>query len=261
MRYLRLLRIFYRYSLLRELEYRVNFITNVFMSLFWLAWAILSLTIFFQHSDKIGDWTYNQVLIVVALYTLFNGIMEAFFRPNVSAILEQVRDGTFDFVLVKPVNAQFLGSLRSVVYWRLFDVAAGLVVIVYALKQLGITPAPGQVAAFGVMLASAIVIMYALWLMMVTLSFWFIKMDNLAELFYAFYETARFPITVYRGWVRAFLTFVIPIAFVTTVPASVLLGRAETDLVPWGIVLAAGLFIASNRFWNFALRSYSSASS
>ncbi len=261
MRYLRLLAIFYRFSILRELEYRVNFITNVVMSLFWMGWGIVSATILFDVRSRIGDWDYDEVLVVIGLYTMFAGVIEAFFRPNVTNIIEQVRDGTFDFVLVKPVNAQFIASLRSIVVWRLFDIAAGIAIIVYALNQLHIIPTPVQVATFVVMVLLAAVIVYSIWLMMVTLAFWFIKVDNLTELFGAFYEAARFPITVYQGWVRALLTFIIPIAFITTFPAAVLLQRAGEIQLVWAAVLTVLAFFISNRVWNFAIRSYSSASS
>lgn len=261
MRYLRLLSIFYRYSFLRELEYRVNFLTNVVMSMLWMVWDIFSVTVFFQHRDRIGDWSFDEVLIVIGLFSFFVGVIEAFFRPNVSAIIEQIRDGTFDFVLVKPVNTQFYASLRAIVVWRLVDVVIGLAIIGYALGQLHVVPTLGDILGFALMLVVATVVVYALWLMMVTLAFWFIKIDNLSELFFAFYEAGRFPITVYRGLVRAFLTFVIPIAFITTFPAAVLLGRADTGIVWGGLALAALLFFVSNRFWNFALRSYASASS
>jgi ABC-2 type transport system permease protein len=261
MRYLNLLGIFYRYSLLKELEYRANFLTNMVMSFFWMAWAILSTLILFQQRDRIGDWSYNEVLIVIGLYSMFTGVIEAFFRPNVSSILEQIRDGTFDFVLVKPINAQFYASLRSIVIWRLVDILAGFAIIYYALTQLGIVPTLNQIVTFVVMIASAAVIVYSLWLMMVTTAFWFIKMDNLTELFNAFYEAGRFPISVYQGWVRGLLTFIIPIAFITTVPAAVLIGRAGTVDFSWGILLASFFFLLANRFWSFAIRSYSSASS
>lgn len=261
MRYFNLLGIFYRFSFLKELEYRVNFLTNVVMSFFWMAWGILSATIFFQHRATVGDWTYNEVLMVIGLFSLFTGVIEAFFRPNVSNIIEQIRDGTFDFVLIKPVNAQFLASLRLIVVWRLFDIFAGLAIIVYALKQLSLVPTLAQVFTFAAMLALGAVMVYSLWLVMVTLAFWFIKIDNLAELFGVVYDAGRFPISVYRGWLRALLTFVIPIAFITTIPAAVLLGRLENVDLAWGVTLAALLFLISNRFWNFAIRNYSSASS
>ncbi|MGE5140383.1 MAG: ABC transporter permease [Rudaea sp.] len=261
MRYLRLLGIFYRFSVLSELEYRVNFLTNVVMSVFWMAWSVISATVFFQLRSSIGGWNYNEVLLVIGLFSMFTGVIEAFFRPNVSNIIEQIRDGTFDFVLVKPVNSQFYASLHSIVVWRIFDIAAGLAIIAYGLRQLGITPTPAQILTFVLMVLLGAIIVYSLWLFMVTLAFWFVKVDNLTEIFTAFYEAGRFPISVYRGWLRALLTFVIPIAFITTFPVETFLNRTDTMPVGVAFVLAAVLFLASNRFWNFAIRSYSSASS
>ncbi len=261
MRYLRLLSIFYRYSILQELEYRVNFLANVFMSAFWLVWAVVGVSIFFLHREKMGEWSYPEVLMVVGLFTFFTGLMEAFLRPNVGAVIEQIRDGTFDFVLTKPVNAQFIASLRNVVVWRLSDVIIGLGLIVYALAQLGVTPTRQNVAIFAAMLASAIAIVYSLWLVMSSFAFWFVKIDNITELFYAFYEAGRYPVTIYRGLVRALLTFIIPIAFVTTFPVSALLGRLDQSTAWIGVIFAVILIFVSNRFWNFAIRHYSSASS
>lgn len=261
MRYFKLLSIFYRYSILKELEYRVNFFANVFMSIFWLAWAIIGVSVFFLHRDKMGDWTYPEVLMVVGLFTFFSGVMESLLRPNVGAIIEQIRDGTFDFVLTKPVNAQFIASLRNVVVWRFADVFIGLGLIAYALKLLDLSPTPDRIAVFVAMLLAAVFIVYSLWLVMSSFAFWFVKIDNITELFYAFYETGRYPVTIYRGVVRALLTFIIPIAFVTTFPASALLGRLDSTTAWLGVIFAAVFLVASNRFWNFAIRHYSSASS
>jgi ABC-2 type transport system permease protein len=231
------------------------------MSEFWLVWGIVGVSIFFLHRDKMGDWTYPEVLMVVGLFTFFNGIMESLLRPNVGAVIEQIRDGTFDFVLTKPVNAQFIASLRNIVVWRLVDVIIGSAVIVYALRQLHVTPTPTQIGFFVVMIASAIAIVYSIWLVMVSFAFWFVKIDNITELFYAFYEAGRYPVTIYRGVVRVLLTFVVPIAFITTFPVSALLGRIDPPMAILGLAFAVGSFIVSNRFWNFALRHYSSASS
>ncbi|HEX7594525.1 MAG TPA: ABC-2 family transporter protein [Anaerolineae bacterium] len=261
MRYLRLLSIFYKNSILKELEYRVNFIANIFMSVLWLVWGIVGVTIFFLHRDTLGDWTYPEVLIVVGLFTFFNGLMEALLRPNVGAVIEQIRDGTLDFVLTKPVNSQFIASLRTIVVWRLVDVVIGLGLIAYALGLLHITPTLGQIGIFTLMILSGTAIVYSLWLVMVSFAFWFIKIDNITEVFYAFYEAGRYPVTIYRGAVRVLLTFVVPIAFVTTFPASALLGRIDQATTLIGLALAVGLAIGSNRFWSFAVRHYSSASS
>jgi len=261
MRYIRLLVIFYKNSLLRELEYRVNFLANALMSVFWLVWGILGVSVFFLHRNTMGDWTYPEVLMVVGLFTFFEGVIEALLRPNVGAVIDQIRDGTLDFVLTKPVNAQFIASLRNLVIWRLVDVVIGLFVIVYGLTQLHVIPTLAQIGFFVAMILSALVIVYSIWLLMVSLAFWFVKIDNITELFYAFYEAGRYPVTIYRGAVRVLLTFIVPIAFITTFPASALLGRLDATTAGIGFAFALGLFILSNRFWNFALRHYSSASS
>ncbi len=260
-RYLKLLGIFYRYSMLQDLEYRVSFLAHVGMSAFWTAWAVFGIAVLFQHRDKVGDWSYGQVLMVAALFTLFNGLMDAFWRPNVGAVISQIRDGSFDFVLVKPINAQFMSSLRSIVVWRLADVALGIGLIGYALGLMRITPSPIEIASFLLMLVLGTLIMYSLWLMMVSLAFWLVKVENITEIFSAFYEAGRYPVTVYPALVRAVLTFIVPVAFVTTFPASALQGKLDGSTMAQGLVLALFFFVVSNRFWNVALRRYTSASS
>ncbi|MCL5950351.1 MAG: ABC-2 family transporter protein [Chloroflexi bacterium] len=261
MRYLKLLSIFYKYSLLSELEYRVNLLANIFMSVFWLVWAIVGVTVFFLYADKMGDWTYPEVLMVVALFTLFSGLMEAFLRPNIGAVIDQIRDGTFDFVRLKPVNVQFMASFRNIVIWHLSDVVIGIGLIVYALGLMHIVPSLAQLAVFALMLVAAMAMVYSLWLTTAALAFWFVRLDNITELFYGFYEAGRYPVTIYRGVVRALLTFVVPVAFVTTFPASALLGRLDTGTVLTGVAFALVLFAFSSSLWSYALRHYSSASS
>jgi ABC-2 type transport system permease protein len=261
MRYLKLLGIFYKNSLVAEMEYRANFIVNIFMSGFWVLFAILGLRVFFFHRDRIGDWDYYQAMLVVGFYTLFNGLIESVLQPNITRIVEQIRQGTFDFVLVKPLNSQFMASLRHLSVWKLADILVGVGICVYTLVRLGYVPAPLHVVLALVFVANAAVIVYSIWLLMVCSAFWFVRVDNITELFSSFYETGRFPLSAYPTWLRGVLTFVVPIAFVTTFPAAALLGRASIYLLCGSCTMAALLFIGSVRLWRFAVRHYSSASS
>jgi ABC-2 type transport system permease protein len=261
MRYLRLLAIFYKNALLTELEYRVNFLINLVMSAFWLAWSIIGTAIFFQHTDRIGGWSYYEVLVVLGLFFLMSGIMSAVLRPNIDRLVESIRLGTLDFVLTKPVNSQFLASLRYLVIWRLVDVVMGLGIIVYALQRLGARVSAGQVLLFVGLVVAATVIVYSIWLALVTLAFWFVRVDNIAELFSSFYEAARFPVSAFPRWARGLLTFVVPIAFITTVPAAAVVGRLEPPYAVYALLLAVGLFTGATLFWRYALRHYTSASS
>jgi ABC-2 type transport system permease protein len=261
MRYFRLLSIFYRNSLYTEMEYRANFLANLFTSAFWLAFAIMGLHVFFYHRDQIGAWGYYEAMLVVGFFSLFNGFIEALLQPNMSRVIEQIRKGTFDFVLIKPVNSQFIASLRHLSIWKLADVAMGLGICTYAMARLALSPTIADLLVAAGFVFCGTVILYSIWLMMVTSAFWFVRIDNISELFTAIYETGRFPVSVYPSWMRGVLTFVVPIAFITTFPAAAILGRAELHLLSVALLLAAGLFCGCVYFWRFAVRRYSSASS
>jgi ABC-2 type transport system permease protein len=260
-RYVRLLSTFYKNAFLAELEYRANFVVNVLMSGFWLFWSVVGLQVYFGHTERIGGWSYDEALIIVGMFHLANGYMQAFLQPNISEIGSHIRNGTMDFILTKPVNSQFLASMRTVVFWRLVDVALGFGIVAFALWRLELSLTPRSAALFVLMLGAAAVILYALWLMLVTTAFWLVRIDNISELIYAFYEAGRYPVSVYRGALQAFLTFIVPIAFITTVPAAALVNRLDASLAGYGVALAVVLLLLSARFWNFALRFYASASS
>ena len=261
MLYLKLLGIFYKNSLYTEMEYRANFIVNIIMSLVWVAFAILGLKIFFFHRDQIGRWGYYEAMVVVGVYSFFNGFIEAVLQPNMSRIIEQIRLGTFDFVLIKPVNSQFMASLRSLSIWKLADILIGAGICIYALARMKASPDISDVTLALLFIFNGVVIVYSIWVMMVTTAFWFVRIDNITELFTAIFETGRFPVSVYPGWMRGVLTFVVPVAFITTFPAAALLGQARIYLLLLSFLIAAMLLIGSALFWQLALRRYSSASS
>ena len=261
MRYLRLLWLFLKNSLLVEMEYRVNFVLNTLLSVLWLGVRLAAVLAFFVHRDTIGGWTLPEALIVLGLFNIFSGIIDTVLRPNVDQIVEHIRKGTMDFILTKPVNSQFMASLRQFVVWNLADVFLGFGVIFYALGRLDVTPSPLQVAIFGALLIAGVVIVYAFWMLLITLAFWFVRVGNIAELFSTFYTAGRFPVTVYPDWVRWLLTFIVPVAFLTTFPAASLLGRLTVTYALLSLGMAAGLLAASAAFWNYAVRHYASASS
>jgi ABC-2 type transport system permease protein len=112
-----------------------------------------------------------------------------------------------------------------------------------------------------VLCVCAAVILYSLIVLLITTAFWLVQLENIMELLFTFYEAGRFPVSIFPYWVRVMLTVVVPIAFVTTVPASVLLGRTGAVFGVYSVGVAAVLLGASIAFWRYAVRHYSSASS
>lgn len=260
-RHWRIFREFFRTCLVEELEYRSEFIGNLLSSLFGIGIALLTIQIFFYRTNQLGGWGYADVLILLGIFNTLQGLIDFALRPNMSRLLQHIRKGTMDYVLTKPVDSMFYVSFRHLVFWRLLDVVLGLGLVLYGLGQKDYLPSVADLAIFGLSMFASLVLVYALWMLLMTTAFWVIRMDDLSFVFNSFFETTRFPIDMYRGWVRIILTYVLPAALITSLPASALLGRwnALTTVVS---LVVAGIFLGlSRRFWRYALRSYTSASS
>src|SRR5205807_7137585 len=100
--------IYYRNALLVEMEYRLNFISSLLYSFLWVLWIGGGVSIFYYHRPTFGGWTYDEILLVMGLFVIFNGVIDALLRPNILRLTEYIQQGTLDFVLLKPANSQFL---------------------------------------------------------------------------------------------------------------------------------------------------------
>ncbi len=111
------------------------------------------------------------------------------------------------------------------------------------------------------MLLAGLVIVYSFLLLLATCAFWFVKLENVLVIFQALFGNAgRWPVTIFPPWLRAFLTFVVPVAFAVTVPAQALTGQLGLGSAVLAVAVAIGFFTASRVFWLVALRRYTGAS-
>jgi ABC-2 type transport system permease protein len=257
---LRLMWLFFRVGVMGELAYRVNFVVQLFQSILQLGTALVGLAVVFSYTDVLGGWRSDEIVALVGVYILVGGVIGLVIQPSMEAFIESVREGTLDFTLTKPEDAQLLVSVQSVEVWQLIDIVLGIGVLIVALARLGEKVGAGQAAAFAGMLLAGGVIVYSFWLVLATLSFWFVRVENILVIFQSMYEAGRWPVSLYPGWLRFGLTFLVPVAFATTVPAEALTGRLDTQTLLGALALAGALLVASRLFWRVGLRHYSGAS-
>lgn len=253
------LRAFWAVNLAEELQYRANLLASVVGTGFWLGTAVLTAAVFFRQTPALGGWSFWQVVALLGVFNAVAGVVEAVLRPNVGRIVEHVRRGTMDLILSKPVDAQFQVTFRRIVIWRGVDIVLGLGLTAAALVIGGRWPGIVEVVAFVVALAAAVAIAYAIWLGLMSLAFWFVAVENLSILFDALYESARFPVTAYPGAIRFVLTYLLPMAWITTVPAGALTGRVGPGFALVSALVAAAALALTRLLWRVALRRYTSA--
>jgi ABC-2 type transport system permease protein len=258
-RYVKVLRLFWSTAIAAELEYRLNFVIATLSSLGNLIGSLFGLFLFYRTGYTFQGWNWDEALVLLGIFTLLQGFSATFLVPNLNRIVEQVQQGTLDFVLLKPIGSQFWLSARTVSPWGLPDVVFGGVLIAYAGRRLGLGFSNYLLSVLPILFGIAS--LYSLWFMLGATSIWFVKIYNVTEVLRGLLEAGRFPMVAYPAAYRFFFTFVVPVAFLTTVPAEAMLGRSPVIWLVGAGGLALGLLIASTIFWRFALRFYTSASS
>ncbi|MEM9154891.1 MAG: ABC transporter permease [Cyanobacteria bacterium P01_F01_bin.33] len=241
------------------MEYRANFLIATLSSLGSLAGSLFGLFLFYRTGYDFRGWSWEESLLVLAAFTLLQSFASMVLSPNLNRIVNHVQQGTLDFVLLKPINSQFWLSFRTISPWGIPDLLFGLFILFYAGNRLGLTRLNylSAIAPLGL----GFVMLYSLWFMLGATSIWFVKIYNVTEVLRSLLEAGRFPLSAYPASYRIFFTFIIPVAFLTTVPAEVAIGRSHLSWMLGASGLAVIFLIASRLFWKFALRFYTSASS
>jgi ABC-2 type transport system permease protein len=260
LRYLRLLGHFARTELQYELEYRVNLALELVQTLAVMITSVAAVLVLFNYTEVMNGWTLPQMLVLLGVYYLVQGVVSMVFEPSIEKLLEHVRLGTLDFTLLKPLDSQFLVSVRHLQLVQAAQAGLGLAVVGLGLAQIGTAPSPWHALAFVATLACGLVLMYALLLTLATLSFWFVRVDNILAIWWAFLDAGRFPVDVYPGWLRVTMSTVVPVGVAVTVPAQAIAGRLDGPglLTTLAGTAAAGWF--AGWFWRFGLKHYTGAS-
>lgn len=260
-RYFQLLAIQVRISIASALAYRANFIIQGVMSAAWLALTLFPLIVVYDERTRVNGWDLPSALIVMAYFTALRALLEGVISPSLVDLVEKIRTGSFDYVLLKPIDAQLAISSSRHEPWKVLDGLGAVIIAVYAFGLRGYAPSVGELALGIGLFAAGAAAMYSLWIVCAAASFWVGRLDNLLYLLGAVFDTARWPIHVFPGVWRFVFTFIIPVAVMTTFPAMALLGTldAQTALAT---VSGALLMLAISRLvWRTAIRSYTSASS
>lgn len=271
---------FAKNSLVRDMMFRANFLIEAVSSLSWAIMNVGFYWIIFEHTTSIGQntgWGKYEFFVFMGTTWIINSIVQAFFMPNSEEFSELIRTGGLDFAMLKPIDTQFLVSLRKVNWSSLSNLLLGTVLVVVSLFHLVNRPDdpwifhPVILFVYPLYILCGVMILYSLMICLASTSVWLGRNQTLYDFWFYITNFSRYPMEIYSrgwGWPLLFLfTFVVPVLVVVNVPAR-LLAQPLTPREPWEWPLAGfTLFaaVASLLFsrWVFtkSLLSYRSASS
>ncbi len=272
--YFRVLLLFARNSLVRDMTFRANFIIDTISSLAWMGINLAFYVLIFQYTPMLGagtGWGKYEFFLFLSTTLLINSLVQTLFMANADEFSELIRTGALDFALLKPIDTQFLVSLQRIDWSSLGNLGFGLVLIVYAYSQLGYAPSPVAISLYLGYVLCGVAILYSLMITLAASSVWLGRNQTLYDFWFYITNFSRYPREIYRGKygdpLRWFFTFLVPVLVVVNVPARFLVRSLrpqtlEDWFLPAFTLFAAVASLAVSRWiFNRALASYRSASS
>jgi ABC-2 type transport system permease protein len=247
-----------------QLQYRTSFSLDVFGS-FWISFIdfLVVLTIF-HNVSRLNTWNVHEVAFLYALSAITFAFTDLLIG-HLDQFPQKIRDGNFDIVLVRPRGTLLQIVASDFATRRLAKALQGAIVLVYALSGLSIHWTAGREAVLLVSLPSAVVIFGSVWIVGACIAFWTTDGGEFTNAFtYGGTTMAQYPFDVYGAWLRRFLGYFVPLAFVCYFPALYVLGKPDPLGLPRVLdflspAVAAAAACVAGFIWRFAVRHYRSA--
>jgi ABC-2 type transport system permease protein len=250
-----------RYTVMRELMFKVNFILWVIVDLSWFGLHLSFIQFLYLQVNTVAGWGKWEMVLLVTTNMLIQQIFQMLLMTNLTKLPELIRSGRLDFFLAQPASAQFLVSTRFFELGSVINTLVVLLVCGIAIAHLPAGLSGVGLAAFPCLVVLGVLIHYALLLMLMSLAFWMTRAQGFINAYYSVFQIARLPREAFHGLARIAFTWAVPLLLIANVPARTLLdGLNARDLAAMAGV--TGLLLAlSTVVFQAGLRRYGSASS
>jgi ABC-2 type transport system permease protein len=254
-------------SLRAQALYPASAIMTTVAQFFGTGIDIIAVWALFDRFGNIHGWHFGEVAVFYGLVHVMFAIADVLTRGFEVLGTEFLRTGEFDRVLLRPRAAtlQLIGYEFRIS--RAGRMAQGLVMLGLGAHLAGIEWNAVSIAMALWAVAGGVALFFGLLVLQGTMSFWTIESLEVANVVtYGGVQAGQFPLSLYNGWLRGLLTFIVPLACVAYFPVLVILGKPDPlGTPPWfGVVapLAGFVFLAvSFVAWRFGIRHYTSTGS
>ena len=264
-RYFRLIGSLARYGLARELAFRGNFLVKLAVEVIWLGIMLAFYETVYGRTNTIAGWSKEELLFFVGCFFTLNGLIETLFLENCNEFGELIRTGDLDFLLLRPIDEQFLITCRKFDWATAPNILMGAALMGTQLAKMGWHFDMMRVIGFVITFTSGTLIAYSLMVALTATSVWMVRNQSLMEMWWLFSSLARYPKQIFLGTpaepLGFLFTFILPILVVVSVPSEAMVRTLDWNMVGFTVFAAVLSVAASRAFFRHALRSYRSASS
>jgi len=241
--------------------FRFNAFVNLLIYMGWFSLALFSVELIFGQATAVAGWTKDQIYILSGVFLVFLSLYRAVYHNSLTKFTQMVRTGKFDFWLLKPVSSRFLASVHRIDWVQMVRFIASIVILSILLHRYNVKPELFRWLAFLIVFASGYIALYSISFMMSTTVFWFINLFNLNDLWDEMVDLGNKPDAIYQGRLEPIFYFAVPVVLIAALPTQALLGILDPRWIAASPAIAFILYVASDKFWRFAISRYTSASS
>jgi ABC-2 type transport system permease protein len=252
---------YWRINLLTTLEYRANFVLWLAFTIVYHGSAIAALYVTLTNFPSMNGWDFRNMAFLYALWMTAHAVNATFFSM-VNEIPDWVRDGEFDRLLVRPLDALFqVITTPGSIFPDELILAVTFLGVSIAANHIPITLA--FVTQVVLVVGGGALIDLSIGLIIATVAFWFVQVDALRWMVLQLeQEFTRYPLSIYGRGVRLLLAFVVPFGFMNYFPAAYFLNKGDNGI---GLPIAIGLatpaigiafLLVAYAFWRFGLQRY-----
>lgn len=260
-RYVRIYKGFIRNTLIRDMEFRLNFFIWGMAMTVELGINLLFFNNIYGNIDDIAGYGKYEWFFYLGLVQLILAAFMVFLFPNLAGLPWLINGGELDYLLLKPVNSQFFISLRGANFGYVINAVVGTVLMIYGGVNAGIDINIRSVAGAVFYSLVGTLILYSILFNISILSVWLKKADFASTLFFNLWSFMRYPSAVYGNMMRVVFTYILPILLVCTAPVEILLKKVSATTLVATLLICFVWFGGSILLWRVAVKHYSSASS
>jgi ABC-2 type transport system permease protein len=247
-----------------QLQYRLSMTLDFLGSGLISFVDFLAVLVIFHNVPRLDTWSVQEVALLYALSSISFALTDMLIG-HLDLFPQLIRTGNFDVLLVRPRSTllQVFGSDFAV--RRFAKAVQGAAVLVYALSALELHWTVARAAVLVLCVPVGCVIFGSVWVVGACIAFWTTDGGEFTNAFtYGGNFMAQYPIDIYSAWLRRFLAYVVPLAFVCYFPALFVLGKPDPLGLPRFLefsspAVAALAACVAGLVWRFAVRHYRSA--
>lgn len=249
-----------RFALMKNMAYPQDFFIWTIVDFTWTMVNLGFFKVLLLRMPSISGWTFNQLVLILGFVEIVSALVWGLMYANMKQLVRDINKGSLDLYLTKPVNSQFLVSSKEMSFNVFPKLFTGFFLVSYGLSINNVFSLPTLLIVLLSSISSTIIV-YSMYFISVTTALFLGRLSNVAELLPHSLDVAKYPTNIFPPVIQFLFTFIVPFSLLGFVPSKIIFGSISPGYILVLPTTAFILLVLSGKFWNRALRSYTSASS